>query len=349
MRSLFLISAGVAICFLLPACNNNKHPKASSPVPVVDVIIAHPQTISNIVEANGTIVANQYVELHPEVAGRITYLNVHEGQRVQKGTLIAKINSEDVEAQLNKSKVLLDLAVKTQERLKKLLDISGVNQSDYDATVNQANSIRADIRYYSALIDKTMLRAPFSGVLGLRNVSAGAYVATADVIASLQQLDSLKVDFTIPDEFSASIHKGDTVSVLPAGLNQVRQRATILATEPQVNTQTRNLKVRALLREGNNNIGSFAKVYVNAGANANAIMIPTSAIIPDDKSNKVILVKGGKSVYTDVKTGVRQASNIEITNGVNEGDSVAVSGILFTRTNGAVKVRSVKKLEELSK
>ena len=347
MRPFYLINTGIAVCLLLSACGSKKTIKANSPVPVVDVIITRAQSVSNIIEVNGSIVANQYVVLRPEVAGRITYLNVHEGQKVVKGALIARINDEDLEAQLNKSKVLLELAVQTEERLRKLLAINGVNQSDYDAALNQVNSIKADIKYYAALIDKTMIRAPFSGVLGLRNVSVGAYVSNTDLIASLQQLDSLKVDFTLPDEYSSVIHMGDTISILTDGISQAKQKAVIIATEPQVNTQTRNLKVRALLGKGANNIGAFVKVFVDAGTNANAIMVPTGAIIPDDKSNKVIIVRGGKSVYTDVKTGVRQSNNVEITKGVSVGDSIAVSGILFTRNNGAVKVRNVKKLEEI--
>ena len=349
MRSFnFINRMAICLAFSLAACHSDKNPKASSPIPAVDVVIVTARPVSNMIEVNGSIVANQYVELHPEVGGRITYLNVHEGQAVTKGTLIARINDQDLEAQLNKSKVTLDLAIKTEERLKKLLDINGVNQADYDAATNLVNTTKADIKYYAALIDKTFMRAPFSGVLGLRNVSLGAFVSTTDLIASLQQMDSLKIDFLVPDQYSTSIHKGDSVSILPDGVAQHKQKAMILAIEPQVNTLTRSIKVRALLGKGAHNIGAFAKVYVDAGTNANAILVPTNAIIPDDKSNKVIVVKGGKAIYTDVKTGIRQANTIEITSGLKEGDSLVVTGVMFTRANGAVKVRGVKKQEEPS-
>lgn len=341
--------AGTCCCLLLISCSNKKEVKATSPVPVVDVMVASPQAVENIIEVNGTIIANQFVELRPEVAGRIVYLNVHEGQQVSKGTVIARINAQDLEAQLNKSIVALQLATATEDRLKKLLAINGINQADYDAAVNQVNTIRADIRYYNALIDKTMLKAPFSGVLGLRNSSIGAIVATTDVIATLQQLDSLKVDFTLPDQYSAIIRRGDTVSFIADAAKQTRQKARVIATEPQVNTLTRNLKVRALILGKAGNIGGFAKVQVDAGENSNAIMVPTSCIIPDDKSNKIVAVRNGRSVYVDVRTGIRQASNIEITSGIQPGDTIAVSGILFTRNNGAVRVRGVKKLSEVTR
>jgi membrane fusion protein (multidrug efflux system) len=183
----------------------------------------------------------------------------------------------------------------------------------------------------------------------LRNVSVGAYVSNTDILASIQQFDSLKIDFTVPDEYSALIKKGNTVSITPNGVGQSKQKAIILATEPQVNTQTRNLRVRALMPNSAANIGSFAKVNLEAGENKNAILVPTSSIIPDDKSNKVVVIRGGKTIYTDVMTGIRETNNIEITSGLKEGDSVAVTGILFTRNKGAVKVRSVKMLADLNK
>jgi membrane fusion protein (multidrug efflux system) len=349
MRFPPIVIAGIYICLVMTACHSKKEVKAPSPTPIVDVIIATKQTVTSNIEVNGTIVANQFVELRPEVAGRIIYLNIREGQKVAKGTVIARTNSEDLEAQLNKSKAQLQLAILTEERLRKLLAINGVNQNDYDVALNQVHTVRADINYYTALIGKTVLRAPFTGVLGLRNVSVGAYVGNTDVLASLQQLDSLKIDFTVPDEYSSVIKKGNIVSITPNGTGQSKQKAIILATEPQVNTQTRNLRVRALMPNSAANIGSFAKVNLEAGENKNAILVPTSSIIPDDRSNKVVVIKGGKAIYTDVMTGIRQTNNIEVTSGLKEGDSVAVTGILFTRNKGAVKVRSVKVLADLNK
>ena len=151
-------------------------------------MIASLQPVTNIIEANGTVIANESVELRPEVSGRLTYLNVPEGKQIAQGTVLARINSADLEAQLQKSKVQLELAQKTEERLRKLLDVQGINQSDYDAVVNQVNSLKADIAYTQTLIDKTVIRAPFSGTVGLRQVSPGAYVSPATIIATIQQL-----------------------------------------------------------------------------------------------------------------------------------------------------------------
>jgi membrane fusion protein (multidrug efflux system) len=164
MRFSLIVIAGIYICLVMTACHNKKVVKAPGTTPIVDVIIATKQTVTNNIEVNGTIVANQFVELRPEVAGRIIYLNIREGQKVTKGTVIARTNSEDLEAQLSKSKAQLQLAILTEERLRKLLTINGVNQNDYDIALNQVHTVRADINYYGALIGKTVLRAPFTGV-----------------------------------------------------------------------------------------------------------------------------------------------------------------------------------------
>jgi len=273
---------------------------------------------------------------------------VPEGAYVQKGTVLARINDADLRAQITKSGVQLQLAKQNEERLSKLLSIQGVNQADYDAVVNQVASLEADIQYNNALIDKTIIRAPFSGVIGLRQVSPGAFVTSNDVIATLQQTNRVKIDFTLPEDFSNIVKPGGTVQVMIDEAREQKSTATIVAVEPQVNQQTRNLKVRALLEEGAGNPGAFVKVYVNASTNKNAILVPTNAIIPGDQTNQLILVKGGKAAMTDIQTGVRQASTVEITKGISAGDSVVITGVLFARPNSALNVRSAKTLEQLS-
>lgn len=337
-------------CVLLSACSSKKEPPKQTPQVIsVDVIIAKQQTVTSLIEANGTVIANDYVQLRPEVAGRIVYLNVPEGKKVAKGTIIAKLNSEDLAAQKAKSQVLLDLAITTEGRLHKLLAINGINQADYDAAVNTINSYKADIVYYNALISKTIIKAPFTGIMGLRMVSVGAFISTSDIIASLQQEGGLKIDFTLPEQYSGSIKKGAEVSVITDTDTSKRKRATIIATEPQINTATRNLMVRALLQSGTANIGAFVKIEVNTNSNKNAIMVPTNAIIPNDKSKQVVVVKNGKAFYANITTGVRQENNVEITSGINVGDSIVVTGVLFTKPNVVVKIKSVKKLEEVGK
>lgn len=348
MKYFYILSLGL---LLAVACKSKKEdaPKQNNPnqALTVDVIIATPQTVSNAVEANGTVVANEYVELHPEVSGRLTYLNVPEGSRIQQGTLVARVNDADLQAQLNKTKVLLEMAVKTEERLRKLLAINGVNQADYDVAQNAVNSYQADMAYTQSLIDKTVIKAPFSGVVGLRQVSPGAYVTAATIIATIQQVDKIKIDFTLPEEYGKMIRKGNVVDVQIDATNKTIKKATVVAIEPQVNQATRNLKVRAMLQDNQVNPGAYVKVFLSASREKKTILIPSNAIIPDDKNKQVVLVKNGQASFVNIETGNRQAATVEVLKGLAPGDSVVVTGLLFARPKSTLKVKSVKQLEQL--
>jgi membrane fusion protein, multidrug efflux system len=319
----------------------------SAPPTQVDVLVAATKPMSNTLEVNGTVVANEYVELHPEASGRLTYLFVPEGKLIKKGTLIAKINNADLQAQVDKSKVSLELAMKTEQRDKQLLAVNGINQADYDAALNIVNGFRADIEYNQALLDKTLLKAPFDGYIGLRQVSVGAYVSPTTLIATLLQLDRIKVDFVIPEDYSSVLKVGSTVDV-EMDENGKTRKAQIVAVEPQVNLATRNMTVRALLENNNANPGSFVKVQVKSGLNKRAIMIPTNALIPDDKNNQVVLVKNGTASFVNVTTGIRLSNNVEITAGIKEGDTVVITGVLFARPKAPLQVRNTRTLEEFA-
>jgi len=344
----FIPLCTLIFCLTLAGCKEKKDQgkkndeKKDKPV-MVDVVVAVPKSLINILEANGTVIPNESTELRPEVSGRLTYLNVPEGKSVTQGTILARTNSADLQAQIARTKVQLETATKTEERLKKLLDINGINLSDYDAAVNTVNTLKADIAYTQTLVDKTVIRAPFSGTIGLRQVSPGAYITPTTVIATLQQLGRMKIDFTIPEENSGLVSIGRTVDVKLDGQSGETKKATIIALEPQANLETRNLNVRAVLENTRANPGAFVKVLVNNNSKK-AIMIPANAIIPDDRNSQVILVKEGKAFFVNVSTGVRTDNNVEITEGVSVGDSVVVTGVLFAKPKAKLKVRKVLSL-----
>jgi membrane fusion protein (multidrug efflux system) len=352
-----LLRVGVLIPILFlnlffASCKGKKDPPAprSAGTPIVDAIIVKPQPITNHIEVNGTVVANEYVELHPEASGRLIYLNVPEGKWIEEGTVIARVNDADLKAQINKTKVLLDLAEKTEERYKQLLAVNGINQSDYDAALNVVSGYKADIEYTKALLEKTVVKAPFSGIVGLRMVSLGAYVSPTTLIATLQQLDKIKIDFTLPEEYTNVVRIGGMVNVRTDANEKNQQvKAEILAIEPQVNQNTRNIKVRALLQNTKANPGAFVKVYINAGEDKSALMVPTNCIIPDDKNKQLVLIKEGKASFVNVQTGIRQANNVEITKGINDGDTVIVTGVLFVRPKNPVQLRTLYSLDQLAK
>ena len=311
--------------------------KAKQPV-TVDVIIAEKVNFPTSIEVNGSALSEEMIELHPEISGRLTYLNIPDGALVTAGTLLANINNTELLAQMEQQTVQLELAEKTERRLSKLLEVNGINQSDYDAALNHLNFIKTTINILNAQIDKTIIRAPFDGRLGLRMVSPGAYVNPQTTLGTLQQTDKIKIDFTVPETYAHLVTVGNKISI-QTNASEEKLTAVINAVEPQINLETRNMKVRAMLESGNINPGAFVKVLLNK--NEQVIVVPSNAIIPDATSNQLVLVKNKKGIFKNVETGIRNSDVVEIVSGINPGDTIVVSGILFVRPNAPVKIRKI--------
>jgi membrane fusion protein, multidrug efflux system len=335
----------VVILVFISCKNNTKDvAKKDSPPPKVDVMIAKAQDFPAGLEVNGTVLSEEMIELHPETSGRITSLNLPDGAFVKAGTILVHINDADLQAQLAQQRSAFDLAQKTEARMKQLLAVKGIDQATYDAALNELNTREANINVLKAQIDKTVIKAPFDGKLGLRQVSLGAYVTPQTLLGTLQQFDKTKIDFTVPEAYVDLVQVGSKVNIQTNDADKVMQ-ATITAVEPQINASTRNIKARARLDEGNLYPGSFVKVLLSKAANG--IVVPSNAIIPDAQSNQVVIVKGGKGVFKNVETGTRNADLVEIKSGLTEGDTVVVSGVLFVRPGAKVIVKKVKAINDL--
>jgi len=331
LHCLFLFSIVLFIC----SCSGKKDKIKEKPPVMVDIIIARKTYFPSVIEVNGSVLSEEFIDIYPEISGRIDFLNMPDGIEVKEGTVLARINDSELQAQLEQQKVHLDIAIKTEERLKKLLEINGVNQHDYDVALNEVNSINAQIKILQAQIEKTVIKAPFTGKLGLRMVSMGAYVSPQTKMGTLQQTEKIKIDFNVPEAFMPLIRKGEKIKIQANNSDEL-QTAVISAIEPQINTETRNIKVRAHLESGVLIPGTFVKVILEK--EQHSIIVPTNAIIPDASSNQVVLIKNNKAVFVEVETGIRNAEMVAIKSGVNEGDSIIVSGILFVRPNTEVIV-----------
>ncbi len=331
---------------LLFSCGN-KSEKPTGPAPgrgremtmKVDGFIVRPQLFSENLEVPGSIIANETTEVHPEVSGRIVELNVAEGRYVSKGALLAKLFDGDLQAQLRKVEVQLSIAEKTEERQAQLLKIQGISQQDYDLSLLQVNSLKADIDILRTSIAKTEIRAPFSGRLGLRNISPGAYVTPASVIAIINQTNQLKLDFTIPEKYTGQIKVGQVVSFSYEGsLNKFN--AKVIATESSVTETTRSLMVRSLVQANDPGLlpGAFAKVQLSFAPDPNAILVPSQAVLPQARGKKVIVYNGGIAKFVDVSTGVRDSARVQITEGLKAGDTVVVTGLLSVRPESKIEI-----------
>ncbi len=322
------------------ACKEKSKPtdKFNVNAPVsVDIAIAATQVVDKVIEVNGSVVASEFVDIRPESNGRIVFLQIPEGKMVAAGTVLAKLNDADLQAQMQKIKVQLTLANINEQRNSKLLQAKGINQSDYDISLQQVNSLKADIAYTQSLIDKTVIKAPFTGQMGLKQVSLGAFISTGTTIVSLQKVDQLNVDFTLPEIYQNYIKVGKKVSIESIANPGVKMSATIAAIEPQIIATSRNIKVRANL-QGKLIPGAYTKVFLGENQQKPSILVPSNIIIPDSKVKQLVVVKNGKAKFVNVETGYRTASGVEITSGIQVGDSLIVAGMLFVREGSDLKI-----------
>lgn len=308
----------------------------------VDGFIVKTTSVSENLEVPGTLVANEATEIHPEVSGRIIQLNVAEGKLVSKGALLARLYDGDLQAQLRKLEVQLQIAESNEKRSAQLLKIQGISQSDYDASLLNVNNIKADMEIVRANLSKTVIRAPFSGRLGLRNISPGAYVTPASVLATIQQTNILKLDFSVPEKYTSQLKVGQMVDFSNEA-TQKRYRAKIAALESSVSLETRSLMVRSVVENKDNDLvpGSFAKVMLRFEPDPNALVIPTQAVIPQARGKKVIRYQAGTAKFVDVTTGVRDSAMVQITSGLKPGDTIVVTGLMSTRPDSKITINRI--------
>jgi membrane fusion protein (multidrug efflux system) len=311
---------------------------------MVTVYVAVPEDVSNKVFASGTVLANEEVELMPEISGKILALKFNEGTTVSKGDLLVKINDADFQAQVKKLELQVKLAEEKENRGKQLLAINGLSQEEYDVLLNQLNSAKADIDYLKAQIAKTEIRAPFNGVIGLKAVSEGSFISPNVRIASILQIDPVKIDFSIPEQYAGLIKKNDALQFSIEGLSKPFS-AKIYAIEPRVDLNTRSIQIRAICPNPDHAIfpGAFAKVDLPLKEIPDAIMIPTEAIVPVLKGKKVFVCKDGKAVSVPVETGIRTAARVQVVKGLQVGDSVITTGVMQLKPDSPVKALKSKK------
>jgi membrane fusion protein (multidrug efflux system) len=259
------------LCFLLAifsSCGSTERKKEVSATqnrqsqrgtPKVDAFVVQTQVVSETIEVPGSLVADESTEIHPEVSGRITGLYVREGAYVSKGTLLAKLYDADLQAQLRKVQVQLQIAQQTESRYDQLQKIGGISKEDYAATALQVNNLMADIDIIKTSIAKTQIRAPFSGKLGLKEVSTGAYVTPQSVVTTIQKTSGLRIDFNVPEKYTRQIKTGQYVNFTVEGSHR-NYTAVIAATESGIEQTTRALTIRARVQGDQSGLvpGGFA-------------------------------------------------------------------------------------------
>ncbi len=310
----------------------------------VIVTVVTPTRLDDLVNTNGTILPNEEVEIRSEISGRIVTLNIKEGDFVKKGTILLHINDEDLQARLKKLGFNKKLAEDNEARQQKLLDKEAISQREYDIAVNSVNTVSADIEDLTAQIQKMTIKAPFDGTIGFRFVSQGSYISPTTKIATLTNTNPAKIEFAIPAKYSSIVRKGSKIDFTVENSEQ-KFVGTVYAIDPKIDPDTRTLQIRAVAPNPNQKLipGSFARVELVLKSKGSAIMIPTEAIIPEQKGNKVFVVKNGKAVSTKVQLGTRGEKNVEVLSGLSTGDTLITTGIMQVKPDGDIEIREVIK------
>jgi membrane fusion protein, multidrug efflux system len=324
----------------------DKNDKSKNPSAiVVDWVVVKPTELSEKITVSGTIKPSEETVLLSEISGRVIKINLPEGKAVKKGTLLVKFFDDDLQAQLIKANAQLQLTKQTLSRQSELIKVSGISQSDYDQTVLQLNTIKGDIDVLKAQIRKTEILVPYDGVLGLRNISLGSVVSPSLALATIRDVSKLKIDFSVPEKYSSEIQTGSKIKFIVNGDKQEFE-ASIIGTEQGIDASTRNLKARAVIAVSNPKLtpGAFATILLKIKNTKNAIIVPSQAIIPQGVVKSVVVSDHGKAKFMKIKTGLRQTSGIEITEGLTENDTLITSGVMFLKPDAALKLKKKDKI-----
>ena len=308
----------------------------------VNGFLIKPEKFSELVNSSGTIRPDEEVDLSFETSGKIVSIKFTEGTRVKKGDLLAKINDRPLQAQLEKLMAQRKLTEAKEFREKSLLEKDAISQESYDQIVTELQTIEADINLSEARISETELRAPFDGIIGLRYLSEGSYATPSTKIAKLIKISPLKIEFSIPEKYAGEIKIGYPVTFVIVGIKNSFS-AAVYAVDPKIDIDTRTIVLRALYPNSREELksGAFASITLLLSQIENAVSIPTEALIPEMEGEKVFIYKSGKASTVKVQTGLRTESRIQITEGLQFGDTLLTTGILQLRENLPVVLDTV--------
>jgi membrane fusion protein, multidrug efflux system len=306
----------------------------------VKAAAARTGTISEEVTAVGTLLANESVMIRPEIAGRVTAIHFSEGQAVAAGARLVSLDASEVQAQLAGSKADERLNAQRAERAEELYKKAFISQQALDDAREAFKKATAKRQEDEARLAKTEVRAPFAGMIGLRQVSAGAYVQTGADIARLDRIDQMKIDFRVPEIYLGQLRRDQPIGVRVDAFPNDKFSGQVYAIESSVDERTRTTLLRGRVPNDGARLraGMFARVTLELGSNDKAILVPEQAIVPRGKQNFVFRVIDGKARLTEIELGSRTPGDVEVRKGLSTGELVVIDGVLRLQDGAAVTV-----------
>lgn len=299
----------------------------------VSVVKLQKETLRNQLQVSGTILPNESVNLRSEISGLVTKIAFKEGQYVAKGTPLIYLNDDELQAQYQRLQYTQKLFETQENRQKQLLAREAISQEEYDIALNQFNTALSDIKLVEAQLAKTVIRSPFSGILGLRLVSEGSVIGTNDILVSLVNIDPIKIEFSIPERYANQVTIGSPVYFTNESSTE-EVEGQVYAFEPQVDLATRTLKLRALSPNKDRKFlpGMFVKIRFILEVTEDALLVPAESVIPELSGYKVFVVDAdGNAEQRIIEIGTRTESQVQVLSGLNEGDLVLTTGVMQVR------------------
>lgn len=306
----------------------------------VQAIIANFEPFKQTVEINGTVEANEQIDVQTEIAGVITRLNFEEGNYVKKGQILVQLQDAEWRAMRNQAKTRAQLAKDNFDRAEKLFAREAISREEFETALAEFQAAAAQVEFAEAQLLKTSIRAPFDGVVGLRNISNGAYVTPGTLITKLVDMSKVKITFSIPERHATVWDNSGLIEFYSKAQNKSGV-ANIMASDAGIETQNRTLQVRAIADNKDKSWlpGSFVTVLLPLQELAETVRVPTEAIIPIQNGKKMFVAKNGVAQDVKVEAITRTNADAIITNGLQKGDTVIVGGVMSLRNGTPLQIQ----------
>jgi membrane fusion protein (multidrug efflux system) len=298
-----------------------------------------PRPLQNTIQTTGTLSSSEFVSIRSEISGRVISHHFTEGQDVAKGDLLYRLDDSELQAQRQRTQHRRELAEARVLRIGKLLKQGGSSQEDFDNAQTEVSVIDAELKLLDAQLAKTSIKAPFDGRIGLRYVSPGSIINSSTELTTLQKLDPIRVEFSVPERVAYSLRNGMKIRFKLIGETNSHE-GVIYAINPHIDSSTRNLQVRAEASNHNKQLvpGSFANIEITLDEIPDALLVPAIALIPGLNEQRVYVVKDGVVTARTVQVGQRLATEVQLISGLEPGDLVMTSGLLQAKPGMSVDI-----------
>ncbi|WP_405413869.1 efflux RND transporter periplasmic adaptor subunit [Maribacter sp. Asnod1-A12] len=340
--SILLIGIIALIVYRVNANSEIGAPKSSeqtNTATTVKGLVLHPQKFNDNISLSGTIEANEQIEIRSEVSGVVESINFREGTKVNQGQVLFKVNDIELQAQLSKVQTAQKLASENERRAKLLLEKQAISQEEYDIVSADFQSASAESQLMQAQLSKTIVRAPFTGTIGLRSISKGTYVTPVTPIAKLVNTSKLKITFSVPEKYASQVTIGSHLTFTTSG-SKAAYEAKVYAIEPEVEIATRTLKMRAIAEneEGRLYPGTYANVMLPLESIDDALMVPSESLIPVQNGKRIFISENGKAKEIDVEIGARTGNEVRVLTGLKVGDTILTYGVMALKNGTPVSI-----------